>query len=204
MQSTTRNLALIILAIVAVIIIGAYAYLSRGSSASQNTQVGGAEETQNQSSGSYTNKTFGYTLQYPQNLETKEITPEFASIGKETGGIYTAKADVAVLHAGLSDPLPSFDDFTRLTVQLACKSGSAPCSVVSKKAYTTNTGLAGEVWYLKDSVGNRGPFYTFNVSANSPKDKYAVLIVFPPGEVAAKDIDAPLITSIANSIVVNK
>ena len=213
------NLTLGVTAAIAVVVVAIVAVLdytlnkplagspqSAATSVSQNNAQGGQ---------TYTNPSFGYTVTIPSGLESKEITPEFVSVGSSDGGSYVAKADIAVLHAGLSDPLPSFDDFTMLAARLACQGGTPDAKVTcatlaSSKPFTTSSGLSGKELYLKamlsGSAGSksvtRGPFYAFNVSSLSKQDKYAVLLIYPPSDSAQASIDPSLIAQLASSLVV--
>jgi hypothetical protein len=153
------------------------------------------------STASYENSTYQYAISYPSGADAHQVAPEFVVV---SGADAKPIANVAVLHAGISEPLPSYEDFVRLTVQLACQRQTGDCVYSSKQPYTTTTGQQGEAWYFKRGGEKRGPFYTFDVSSNVSNDKYGVLVIYPPGELAMSAVRSDEIKAIADSLQIRK
>ncbi len=174
--------------------------------------------TTNGAINAYTNTTYGYSVSYPASYESHELQPEFAVIGNNVNSSFVPKAAIAVLHAGLTEPFPTYEDFVRLSVELACQSqGSGETiqcpSVASSENFTTETGITGDEIFLnqttRTSAGQthsekRGPYFVFNISANVPQSKYALVMILPPPTSSQADVDQNLLTSIANSLQIGK
>ncbi|HUO50091.1 MAG TPA: hypothetical protein VMU25_00755 [Candidatus Paceibacterota bacterium] len=155
-------------------------------------------------SAKYTSTQFRYAFSYPSKYQAHELEPEFVTIGQMQNGSVEGVANVAVLHAQKSEPLPSSEAFIRLVAGLACSQNSAGsavnCTTVAQSTpFSTQSGLSGEALYFNSNAGKRGPFYAFDISSTIPNE-YAVLLVYPPAQLAQNDADRTLLQNIAQSV----
>jgi len=188
--------------VVAALVIVAALYLWEKESTPQS-QVGGFSVT---NSGTYTNPQYGYSISYPSGYGAKQFANVFAEVGQVNGAAFTEKADLAMLSATVKDPSTSFDDFVRLSAQLACGTSGSPSvkcgEIATSSTITTGSGVQGTELYFNSSDGVRGPFFAFNVTRNVPSASYAVLLLYPPSQYAGSNTDEALLRQIAFSVQV--
>lgn len=194
-------LPLIVAALVVVGILYAWSDTSDQYAKSDAYSASDSNET-----GAYANSTYGFSLSYPADLESEQLAPDFVEIGQNSNGTFSQSADVAVLSASVSDPVPSYSDFVQLSARLACNVSGTPsvqCGDVSKSAtFTTASGVSGTELYFDSNAGVRGPFYAFDVTNNVPNASYAALLIYPPPQLAASNADESLLQQIASSLQV--
>jgi hypothetical protein len=206
-MNTTR---LLVGVAAAAIVVAAYSYfLSPKNPASP---IGGGEDA------TYTNKMYGYSFKYGNKYNLNEYTPEYVSIGQKTADGFDSLLDVEVAQSN-AETGESFDDFTHQHAENLCAADgpreSIRCTgVSSSEPYSASTGTAGERFYLTQvtmqlpsnatSSEIRGPFYSFNISANMPSKKYTAVLIHPAIAQPQSEVKKDLINSIADTIQINK
>lgn len=189
-----RTITALIIIVVLVLIIGAVALFLQRNPGIPNTGAG--------ASANYTNAAYDYSLSIPAPLSAREMLPEFVEIGSGSGKDFAPAVDVAVVHAGLTEPLPSYQDFVNLSASLACGlyagRASACATVASSTPFTAASGLHGQELFF--GSGAPSPIYAFDISSNVTNGKYGVLLVYSPSAPG----DSALVQELADSLQINR
>lgn len=140
----------------------------------------------------YANATYGYAFAYDSAQTLIEFTPEYVTLEDQSVEEPNELVQVAVVSADISEPYESFEDFAKTRARVFCAADGPTASLnctrtTRSEPFTTVTGIKGEVFYLElvetrgEEVTNReaGPFYTFNVSLDTPGSGYDALIFRP-------------------------
>lgn len=199
-------IAIGIVVIIAIALFGFFTIFVIPAHAPTTSTKAGAQKT-------YTSATYGYTFNYPDSYTIQEYSPQYVSVGTPSGAAgFDSVAEADVLTAETSDTASSFSDFAHTQAELTCAadgpSSSIDCPNVSRSTtFTTASGLLGEMFYLTQAThslaaGNvveteRGPYYAFDLSMNTP---FRVLLVRPPSATAPDAINEAIVTAIAHSV----
>lgn len=169
----------------------------------------------------YINEKYGFSFEYPEGHELKELSPERIVIGRRGVKTFKPIADIQVIKSSPEIEPQTFEEFVIDQARVACAienpATSFACTriddVVKIKAFTSDAKVSGQVFYLKgeekDTVsGNtrslrRGPFYTFNLSQNTP-NTMSFLMVHNPVDLSPAEADLPFLDIIGRSIAVYK
>ena len=165
----------------------------------------------------YTSATYGYSFEYPSAYQAKIYTPEIVAIGNPEGDGFASLAEIVVSTAESAGSYADWSAYAEHQAEITCDADGPTASircpeVASSTPFTSMTGLSGEVFYLKQvwtklpekttTTFFRGPYISYNISANVPQKPYAVLLVMPPP--ASESPDASLIEGIADSMQIQK
>ena len=174
----------------------------------------------------YTNATYGYAVTYPIDLQRQEYPNGSIALGRAGTSSFTVLANVRVAASGASSTYSDFESFVIADNRNQCAAdgptGSIRCTkVLDINPYTNAQGLSGLSFSL-DRVHDVfatsshkiattthdvfGPFYVFNIGANNASSAatYTALVVQPSPSLAADQLDAALVTHVADSAVINK
>jgi hypothetical protein len=155
----------------------------------------------------YTNDTYGYTFFYPPSYTVRVASEEQALIGMgSTSGFVTyAEARIAT-----TSNAPSYAEFVVQQAQALCSvvPGQTCPDVAESSAYTTETNLAGQQYYLDliqpDGTKQRfGPVYAFNIGGNVTNAQYATLLIYRPPS-AQGAVEALSAGDIVKTLQINK
>jgi len=169
----------------------------------------------------YTNSNYKFSFEYPGYLELQEYGKDASVIGRRSTLQFTPLVDVSVIKSGTEIGLQSFDEFVLDEARIACSSRSATivftCTriddIVKIKPFTSTNKIQGQVFYLKAEEKNittgkttnkrRGPFYTFNTSANTP-GVMSFVMINNPTTLDADKADLTSIEVVAKSFILRK
>jgi hypothetical protein len=170
-------------------------------------------------SNEYSSDLYGYSFTYPSQLEMREYTPDSQVVGELSGDTVEPDAAITIQTSdGLDEDYEGFEDFAVDRLKLMCAADgphlTINCTEVdSMERFTTSAGLTGTKYYLTQEETNletsevastrRGPFYVFNISANSESD-LAALIVHVPIAQPEDQVNESLIDTIVQSIEIEK
>lgn|GEM_PF-985893 len=167
----------------------------------------------------YSNSVYGYSFEYPDSLELHVYSPDHVAVGRETENGFDAALEAGVFLAENSDTMP-YEEFVADRARTLCAADSPRTSLrctdlQQQMPFETQTGLTGEVFYLKHETvepssgtitaeSGRGPFFAFNISANAPAARHAVLLIRPPTTLEPTQVDSELIRAVANTLRINR
>lgn len=160
----------------------------------------------------FRNASHGYTLSYPEDLDLVEFTDDMASIGHliEGGVASVAEVRVAIIQG---NPGETFVDAARRNLADLCAAdgpdSSFSCTgLKSGLPFQTDSGEQGYEIYLEGEMRTlatgsvekteKGPFYVFLIEGDAGASK--VLIIHAPLNLAATDVQADVIRTIAKSV----
>jgi membrane-bound inhibitor of C-type lysozyme len=168
----------------------------------------------------YTSGKYGFSFDIAGGYTYKEYTDEIISIGTPVGEDgFDAVAEVHVVKSGGEGGYKSFDDFVFESSRNVCAadgpSATIYCDKVqSKEPYTSPNGLEGIAFYLnrvhedlstKEKAESAfGPLFSFNITANTPDSKFSALVVRPPANLTAEEINSEMVRKIADSVRIDK
>jgi len=166
-----------------------------------------------------TNPAYGYAFRYPDTLDFHVYTPDDVALGRETEDGFTAVLEAGVFKAEDDSPA-AYEDFVADRARTLCAADgpgtSLRCTDVQQRVpFETETGLTGDVFYLKHETvdvasgtvsaqSGRGPFFVFNLSANVPTARHAVLIIRPPVTLEPDAIDSEWVRRVASRVRIDK
>lgn len=166
-----------------------------------------------------TNPAYGYAFQYPDTLDFHAYSSDDVAIGRKTEDGFTAVLEAGVFKAEDDSPA-AYEDFVADRARTLCAADgpgtSLRCTDVQQRIpFETETGLTGSAFYLKHETvdvasgtvsaqSGRGPFFVFNLSANVPSARHAVLIIRPPIVLEPDAVDSELIRRVASSLRIEK
>lgn len=176
----------------------------------------GSEET---FSVEYSNPAYGYAFELADTFDVRVYSPEHMAVGRDTEDGFSAVLEAGVFVAEEGSPA-AFEDFMADRARTVCAADgpgtSLRCTEIEQRMpFETETGLTGEVFHLKheavdeptgtvSAVSGRGPFFVFNLSANVPTARHAVLLVRPPMSLEPAAVDSGFIRNFANTLRIDR
>lgn len=166
----------------------------------------------------HVNDTYGYSFEYSSNLEKLEYSDQALALGQLTEGGIDAQVEVQVFESEDGSENLSFEEFMLERLMMMCAadgpSMSRECtSVAQQQPFMTGAGVSGEEFYLEETTTHfsdnttttdrKGPFYTFNISDNTP-GKQAMLVVYSPIALPPDQVDAEVVRAVAESVQVTQ
>ncbi len=157
----------------------------------------------------YKNDKYGFRFSYQEGYKILEASPELISLGRETIRGIDPIVQIVLVRSGTDTGIMSFEEFVIDAAREYCISRKAEtiseCTriddVVNIAPFKTDSGVAGQVFYLKyeetdiesqnTTRGRRGPFFTFNTSSKTPNEMSFIMIYNPisiPAEKANEDV----------------
>lgn len=194
---------------------GALAYTLMNGESGRQTPDSGTPATEVRSTETYYNETFGYQFEYPKEYDLYEYTPSIVAVGTKEGEGMVGAVEIQVFESD-ADAAESYDEYIVTRMQNLCAAdgptASIGCTEVERATpVTTSTGLSGTQYYLREVTTNlstgenteksKGPFYAFNITANSAAT-HAALVIYPPVVLSAEEISKPLLEGIIDTLSV--
>ncbi len=160
----------------------------------------------------YKNDQYGYSVEYPENLDVKVYLPENVVFGRVEGDIVDGVAEARVIDIKGSEG----EDFVKAAskeLQNLCAADgpneSYSCTgVKGLQPFKTKSGLNGFVLYLDGEIVNlqskvktsrgKGPYFVFTTKSSATGSR--VVVVHPPLNKFADETNAEVVRSIAQSL----
>ena len=165
----------------------------------------------------YKNEKYGFSFSYTDPYVVSEINGEQVFVGKQNLKNFEPVAFIYLVKNLPETQIQSFEEFVLDQSRLVCSSQTTTESVLCTRIddvvkiapFTSVDGARGQVFYLKGELTNnsngkvstirRGPFYTFNTSANTPNLMSFIMIGNPIGK-TAEAANTAVIKAIADSL----
>lgn len=209
---TTKHKIFLLAGIITLVILAKFLFFGGEDASLEN--VSEEAEYADASSLTYESEKYGFSFSYPSSLSLKVNTGEHLTLREASSGSIVVKAEILVVK---SEPNPEqpFEELALDETRLLCaRSGvdvSRNCLEVlylkdffdakgQKFSLRTEEKLAttGEVKYREI-----GPFFTLNVSENTP-DRVSFVIIHPPLDEPIFLGDASLLEDIAKTLTVRR
>lgn len=164
----------------------------------------------------YRSERYGFSFQYPEEYDLMEYTPTRIAVGHKTELGFDSVADIALME-GEADAVQSFEEFVLDQARLSCDAdgptASISCTEVkSLSAFGTSAGVTGQKFYLNERTHtfaddrfedrDKGPYYTFNTSQNTP-GAMSFLMIHNPVTIPTEKAAEMLLRNIALSLAIS-
>lgn len=158
----------------------------------------------------YENEGYGFSFTVPGDVQV---------VSHETGAdisdprLESQMASIQVIRNTAGEEVGMYEEFVLDAVRMNCVADAASISVVCTEIrnlapFTTQSGVKGQVFYLagerKGSDGVpmpilKGPFFTFNLSANTP-GVMSFLLVGSPMHATVDQVDSEFVEEVAHTV----
>jgi hypothetical protein len=171
----------------------------------------------------YKNTKYNFELSYPFNLTFKESSPEAVIIGNINDLQTESYVEIRVLFQQLSIgqkvSSASAEQFVLDNAKKLCKASGPNVDITCDKVeqletIVTSNGHSAKTFYLSEKTVDsktgvlkdavlKGPFFSFDLSKNTPSSQSAILIS-PPVQKEQNSVNTTLIRDIADSLKITQ
>ncbi len=211
----------ILWAIVALLLLAGVFYLYTGSPTETNTLPDGSSVTDPAEGPlEYESDIYAFSFQYPNQIDIREYTPEIISVGDAKGeDAFEADVEVQVVERLEGGEYDGYEEFLAASIRNLCAADGPGATIYCTERtdiqpYENSSGITGERFFItrvhedlnsgeKESE-DFGPIYAFMISPDSASSTWTTLLVRPPSNADADDIETGLIEDIADTVQVDR